>query len=89
MNGNQMREIIVLYVNQSSCVNKVLGKFTITKCKPVTSPFANHFKLSSEQSPKTDEEFDRISKIPYANTVNSIMYLMICIRPNLLIVQVS
>lgn len=52
-------------------------------CKLVTLPFSNHFKLSSECYPKTDEEFARMSKIPYANVIGSVMYLMVSTRPDL------
>lgn len=50
------------------------------ECKPITLFLTNQFKLSSEQSPKIDEEFKRMNKIPYANTIVSIMYFMLCTR---------
>ncbi|KAL0420316.1 UNVERIFIED_CONTAM: Retrovirus-related Pol polyprotein from transposon TNT 1-94 [Sesamum latifolium] len=39
-------------------------------------------KLSKKQSPKTDEEFKRMSNIPYASTVGSIQYAVQCTRPD-------
>lgn len=44
--------------------------------KSVTLPIANHFKISSEQSPKTEKEFDRMSKVPYSSTIGFIMYII-------------
>ncbi|GJX42208.1 hypothetical protein Tco_0257198 [Tanacetum coccineum] len=32
--------------------------------------------------PKTDEELDRMSRVPYASTVGSIIYAMTCTRPD-------
>ena len=44
---------------------------------------ANHFKLSKEQSPKTAEERDHMALVPYASTVGSLMYAMVCTRPDI------
>ena len=38
--------------------------------------------LSKTQSPGTAEERDIMDKIPYALSIGSIMYAMLCIRPN-------
>ena len=43
----------------------------------------SHFKLSKEQSPKTEEERDHMSKVPYASAIGSLMYTMVCTRPDL------
>lgn len=55
----------------------------MSECKDVTKPFGKHFKLSSEQSPKIDEEKLSMVNVPYANVVGSLMHLMICIRSDL------
>ena len=43
----------------------------------------NHFKLSKEQSPKIEEESDHMSKVPYALAIGSLMYAMVCTRPDI------
>ena len=48
--------------------------------KPVSIPLASHFKLSKEACPKTQEEMARMSKVPYASTIGSLMYAMVCTR---------
>ncbi|KAL0415708.1 UNVERIFIED_CONTAM: Retrovirus-related Pol polyprotein from transposon TNT 1-94 [Sesamum latifolium] len=35
----------------------------MSKAKPVSTPLANHFKLSSEQCPKTDREIEDMAKV--------------------------
>ena len=40
----------------------------------------NHFKPSKEQSPKTEEEMDHMSKVPYALAIGNLMYVMVCTR---------
>ena len=51
--------------------------------KLVSTPFASHFKLSKEIFPKTQEEMDYMSKFPYASAVGSLMYAMVCTRPDI------
>jgi ATP-binding cassette subfamily B (MDR/TAP) protein 1 len=51
--------------------------------KPVRTPLASHFRLSKEQCPKTDEEKDFMARVPYASTIGSLMYAMVCTRPDI------
>ena len=53
------------------------------KAKTVSCPLANHFKLSTMQSPSTDKEKEEMKKIPYASAVGSLMYAMVCTRPDI------
>ena len=48
------------------------------KAKAVSCPLANHFKLSTMQSPSIDKEKEKIEKIPYASIVRSLMYVIVC-----------
>ncbi|XP_035842146.1 secreted RxLR effector protein 161-like [Helianthus annuus] len=52
-------------------------------CKAVKTPIGAHFKLSLQDSPKTEHEERYMSSVPYANVVGSMMYLMVCTRPDL------
>lgn len=61
----------------------MLKFFYMFDCKSVILPLANHFKLSSDCYPKSKDEYDRMSKLPYSNVMGSVMYLMIGTRPNL------
>ncbi|KAF3627945.1 putative basic 7S globulin-like [Capsicum annuum] len=51
--------------------------------KPVNTPLAPHLKLSSRLFPTTDEEREYLSKVPYANVVGSLMYAIVCTRPDI------
>ena len=55
----------------------------MSNSKPVSTPLANHFKLSSEQCPKTDKDIEDMSNVPYASAVGCLMYTMVCTRPDL------
>ncbi|RVW20652.1 Retrovirus-related Pol polyprotein from transposon TNT 1-94 [Vitis vinifera] len=72
-----------LKLSQSEYVKKVLSRFNMNEAKPVSTPLGSHFKLSKEQSPKTEEERDHMSKVPYASAIDSLMYAMVCTRPDI------
>ncbi len=55
----------------------------MNNAKPMTVPFATHFKLSADMSPKTDEEMEHMSSVPYLSAVGSIIYAMVCTRPDI------
>eukprot|EP00253_Pinus_taeda_P012309 PITA_12309 len=40
-------------------------------------------KLSTEQCPKTQEEEEDMPRVPYASAASSLMYAMVCTRPNI------
>ena len=51
--------------------------------KPVKVPIPVGVKLSVEQCPKTQEEEEYMSRVPYASAVGSLMYAMFCSRPDI------
>ncbi|CAN6804119.1 unnamed protein product [Brassica oleracea] len=53
------------------------------KSKVLSTPLAAHLRLSSQQSPKTYAEKEDMAKVPYASAVGSLMYTMVCTRPDL------
>ena len=55
----------------------------MTDAKSVLTPITQHFKLSSQQCPNSEEEIAYMSKVPYSNAVGSVMYSMICTMPDL------
>ncbi|RVW49594.1 Retrovirus-related Pol polyprotein from transposon TNT 1-94 [Vitis vinifera] len=72
-----------LWLSQESYIKKVLDKFNIGKTKPVSSPLGSHLKLSSKHSPSSEKEKEEMRKMPYASVVGSLMYVMICTRPDI------
>ena len=83
MNISRDRSVGTLNLSQELYIEKVLSRFKVNDVKPRTTPLANHFKLSKEQSPKTAEERDHMALVPYASTVGSLMYAMVCTRPDI------
>ncbi|KAM6600577.1 hypothetical protein CsatA_020186 [Cannabis sativa] len=77
------RKAKTLKLSQSEYIHKVLSNFGFSDAKPVSTPIAQHFKLSSNLSPLNEQEAKEMENIPYTNLVGSIMYIMVCTRPDL------
>ncbi|GJY62584.1 retrovirus-related pol polyprotein from transposon TNT 1-94 [Tanacetum coccineum] len=70
----------ILRVSQSGYVSKILNNFRIDNRKSVQIPLGGPFKLSLKDCPVRDCDVKMMSKVPYANAVGSLMYLMVCTR---------
>ena len=55
----------------------------IEQIKPMSTPLAFYFKLSVQLSLSTDAEQEYMLQVPYSNAMSSLMYAMICTRPNI------
>jgi len=72
----------LLGLSQSTYIDKVLRRFNMHDSKKGFIPMQHGLCLSKTQSPSTKEERDRMNKIPYASAIGSIMYAMLCTRPD-------
>jgi len=70
-------------LSQEKYIEKVLQCFHIDKAKIVITSLALHFKLRSRQAPFNDKEKDDMQHVPYASAVGSLMYAMVCTRPDI------
>ena len=73
----------LLTLSQADYVKKVLSRFHMENAKPVSTPLASHFKLSKEYSPTSEQERDHMDRVPYASAIGSLMYAMVCTRPDI------
>ena len=64
-------------LSQEHYVLKVLERFGMADTKPVSTPLADHFRLSLAMCPKTQEEKNYMKNIPHSSIVGSLMYAMI------------
>ena len=64
-------------------IKKVLKRFSMENSKRGLISFRHGIHLSKKMCPSTPKEIERMSKIPYASAIGSIMYAMLCIRPNI------
>ena len=70
-------------LSQASYIDKVLERFSMKDSKKGAQPFRIGIKLSRDDCPKTSEERERMKNVPYASAVGSLMYAMLCTRPDI------
>ena len=70
----------MLGLSQSRYIDLVLKRFSMDGSKRGYLPMSQGIHLSKRMSPKTSEERNRMSFIPYASAVGSTMYAMLCTR---------
>ena len=69
-------------LSQSTYLDKILKRFNMANSSKGFMPMANGTRLSKNQSPSNEKELERMSRIPYASAIGSIMYAMTCTRPD-------
>ncbi|GJV96987.1 retrovirus-related pol polyprotein from transposon TNT 1-94 [Tanacetum coccineum] len=72
-----------IWLSQKSYVKKILQRFNMQDCKPISTMFPTNVKLSSKMSPSSEKERMKISQVLYALAVGSLMFAMICTRPDI------
>ncbi|KAK8978738.1 hypothetical protein V6N11_001744 [Hibiscus sabdariffa] len=73
----------LLGLSQSTYIVKVLKRFNMEASKKGFLPMTHGISLSKEMCPSTSQERERMSQVLYASAIGSIMYAMICTRPDL------
>ena len=69
-------------LSQDTYIDKVLKRFCMEEAKKGFLPMSHGIHLSKTQCPSTADERDRMSRVPYASAIGSIMYAMISTRPD-------
>ncbi|KAH9670969.1 Integrase catalytic domain-containing protein [Citrus sinensis] len=72
-----------LALSQAVYIDKILARFSMENSKTGLLPFRHGITFSKDQSPKTSEEIERMRRVPYATAVGSLMYAMLCTRPDI------
>ncbi|GAB2282215.1 hypothetical protein Dimus_039529 [Dionaea muscipula] len=72
-----------VFLTHKGFVEKVLDRFDMLDAKPVSTPMDSHFRLSVALSRQSDDDKNYMSRVPYANVVGSMMYVMVCTRPDI------
>ena len=68
----------MLGLSQSMYIDTVLKRFSMENFKKGYLPIGHGISLSKKDCPTTPEERERMSRVPYASAVGSIMYAMTC-----------
>ena len=51
--------------------------------KPIDTPIAKNESLSQNMCPKTQDEQEKMARVPYANAIGSLMYAMMYTQPDI------
>jgi len=68
---------------QKTYSEKVLERFRMHYSKPIDTLVEKGLILSLERCPTTDDEKQKMSNVPYASAVGSLMYAILCTRPDI------
>ncbi len=68
----------LLYMNQIGYLKEIFKCFRMEDCKAIGAPFDLKTKLE-----KNVNKDDEMVKVPYQQAVGSLMYAMLCTRPDL------
>jgi hypothetical protein len=77
MDYKRDRENKKLWLNHRKYVETILQRFNMQKSKPVKVHILIGVKLSTDQCPKTHEEEEDMSHVPYSSVVGKLMYAMV------------
>jgi hypothetical protein len=72
-----------LTLSQGEYIEKVLETFKMQDAKPISTPLASRFKLNNKMCPKTHDQIDYMSKVPYSSTIDNFVYVIACRRMNI------
>ena len=67
MEIHRYRESRKQWLSQKNYIRKVFEKFNMQDAKPVSTPLANHFKLSRSQLLNNEKEIEGMSEVPCAS----------------------
>ncbi|TXG71884.1 hypothetical protein EZV62_000463 [Acer yangbiense] len=60
-----------LFLSHKNYIENILERFGMKDSKPVTTPLAAHFKLSSTLSSKSKDDEEKMSRVSYVNAVGT------------------
>ncbi|KAD4180551.1 hypothetical protein E3N88_29142 [Mikania micrantha] len=72
-----------LHMSQEQYIERVLCRFNMANAKVVSSPLIPNFKLTDKDCPSSEKEIEEMDRVPYASAVGSLMYAMVCTRPDI------
>ena len=73
----------MLALSQATYIDKVLARFAMQNSKKGLMPTRHGIVLTKKQCPSTPQEEEDMKHVPYASAVGSLMYAMLCTRPNI------
>jgi hypothetical protein len=76
----------VFGLSQRAYIEKMLKRYNMHNCSSQPVPVVKGVKLGTFQGLRNQLEIDQMMSIPYASTIESIMYVQVCTCPDLVFV---
>lgn len=73
----------LLGLSQETYIKKVLERFKMQNAKSIDTPVEKGHYLSLDSCPRNEKERKEMARVPYASAVGSLMYAMMCTRPDI------
>ncbi|KAL8064717.1 hypothetical protein ABFX02_01G109450 [Erythranthe guttata] len=73
----------MLGLSQSLYIDTVMKRFSMEESKKGFLPMSHGVRLSKSMCPQTPSEIEEMKRTPYASAIGSIMYGMLCTRPDI------
>ena len=73
----------LLGLSQETYIKKMLQCYHMHDCKLMDTLVERNLSLSLDMCPKLAEQKEQMSKVPYSSAIGSLMYLMMCLHPNI------
>ena len=73
----------MLWLSQEKYVPKIFERFSMSEANPVGFALSTNCKLNARKFPKGEKDKAEMRKVPYASVVGSLMYVMVCTRPDI------
>uniref|UniRef100_A0A2N9GNZ7 Reverse transcriptase Ty1/copia-type domain-containing protein n=1 Tax=Fagus sylvatica TaxID=28930 RepID=A0A2N9GNZ7_FAGSY len=77
------RDSKLIYLDQENYLEKVLKRFKMENCRPVSTPVSKGTILNKSMCPTNKTELEEMKDVPYAQAVGSLMYAMTSTRPDI------
>ncbi|GJV95627.1 retrotransposon protein, putative, ty1-copia subclass [Tanacetum coccineum] len=72
----------LIRLSHDTYLDKILKIFKMENSKKGNLPLHHGIKISKDFYPTYDAELDKMSRVPYASAIRSIIYAMTCTRPD-------
>lgn len=72
-----------LWLSQRKYVKSMLERFNMTTCRQMVIPIVQGIKLFVEYYPKSPTEMEDMTRVHYVSAIGSLMYAMVCTRPEI------
>jgi hypothetical protein len=72
-----------LFLDQEKHIRELLDRYNMANCNSVSTPTDPNQKLCRDMAPKTSDEMEEMSNVPYQEAVGSLLYIAQGTRPDI------